>query len=157
MCEQSFAWITKYGITTRHMNQHQFSFSGFYFFLCDLENKKNRKSSKEWKDIGIIAEFENGMRCECVYCSIGACYSLSWSTLIQKQAQRVVLGGSKIGVKSFVLCWYENEPYTPLLFCTRFKQGKGFFLCQPPVATCPGSGARTRSDKMENRHLELSM
>ena len=28
-----------------------------------------------------------------------------------------------MGAKSFVLCCYENEPYTPLLFCARFKQG----------------------------------
>ena len=30
--------------------------------------------------------------------------------------------------KSFVLCCYENETYTPLLFCTMFKQGERVFL-----------------------------
>ncbi|XP_044174266.1 uncharacterized protein LOC122957885 [Acropora millepora] len=30
ICEQRFAWITKYRITTRHMNQHQFLFSVFF-------------------------------------------------------------------------------------------------------------------------------
>ena len=47
---------------------------------------------------------------------------------INTKTSTVVLGGSKIGVKSFVSCRYENEPYTPLLFCTRFKQGERDFL-----------------------------
>ena len=33
-----------------------------------------------------------------------------------------------MGTKSFVLCCYENEPYTPLLFGTRFNKVKGFFF-----------------------------
>ena len=70
-----------------------------------------------------------------------------------KTTQRVVLGGSKIGVKSFVLCWYENEPYTPLLFCTRFKQGETVFFVRLPLRHLQAAGART--DKMESRHLEL--
>ena len=32
------------------------------------------------------------------------------------------------GAKSFVLCCHENEPYTPLLFCTRFKEVERVFL-----------------------------
>ena len=27
--------------------------------------------------IKVSSKFENGIRCECVYCTIGACYSLS--------------------------------------------------------------------------------
>ena len=53
ICEQRFAWITKYGITTRHMNQHQFLFS--VFFHATLKIYENRRSSKEWKDIGTSA------------------------------------------------------------------------------------------------------
>ena len=34
----------------------------------------------------------------------------------------------EMGAKSFVLCCYENEPYTPLLFCTWFKQGERVLL-----------------------------
>ena len=34
----------------------------------------------------------------------------------------------EMGAKSFVLCCYENEPYTTLLFCARFKQGERVFL-----------------------------
>ena len=34
----------------------------------------------------------------------------------------------EMGEKSFVLCCYENETYTPLLFCTMFKQGERVFL-----------------------------
>ena len=47
--EQRFAWITKYGITTRHMNQHQFLLSVFFSFLCDLENKKIEEALKSGK------------------------------------------------------------------------------------------------------------
>ena len=75
---------------TRHMNQYQFLFS--VVFSCDFENIKIRGSSKEWKEEGTSAslachcynaddritkvsnKFENDMRCECVCCSIGACY-----------------------------------------------------------------------------------
>ena len=45
--EQRFAWITKYGITTRHMNQHQFLLS--VFFLCDQENKKIEEALQSGK------------------------------------------------------------------------------------------------------------
>ena len=34
----------------------------------------------------------------------------------------------EMGAKSFVLCCYENEPYTPLLFYATFKQGERVFL-----------------------------
>ena len=58
-------------------------------------NSENRRSSKKWKEVGTSAslasrcynaddriikvsnKFENDMRCECVYCSIAACYSSS--------------------------------------------------------------------------------
>ena len=86
ICEQRFAWITKYGITTRHMNQHQFLFAVFFHATFKYEN---RRSSKEWKEIGTSASLAGrccnaddriinyDIRCECVYCSIGACYCLS--------------------------------------------------------------------------------
>ena len=38
MCEQTFAWLTKYGKMTRHMKQHQFYF--YILKLCDLKKKK---------------------------------------------------------------------------------------------------------------------
>ena len=90
MCEQTFAWLTKYGKMTRHMKRHQ-----FFFYILKLWDLKKRSKSKQWKEIGTSAslaghcynaddriikvsnKFENGMRCECVYCTIGACYSLS--------------------------------------------------------------------------------
>ena len=93
MCEQTFSWLTKYGKMTRHMKQHQFFF--YILKLCDLKKKENRRRSKQWKEIGMSAslaghcynaddriikasnKFDNDMRCECVYCTIGACYSLS--------------------------------------------------------------------------------
>ena len=42
----------------------------------------------------------------------------------------------EMGAKSFVLCCYENEPYTPLLFCARFKQGERVFLVSAWVSRC---------------------
>ena len=40
----------------------------------------------------------------------------------------------EMGVKSFVLCCNENEPETPLMFCTRFNKVKGF--CLLSVSRC---------------------
>ena len=75
------------------MNKHRFSF--YILNLCDLKKKEARRSSKQWKEIGtsaslaghcynaddriikVSSKFENGMRCECVYSTNGACYSLS--------------------------------------------------------------------------------
>ena len=92
MCEQTFAWLTKYGKMTRHMKSHQFFFTSQNYATL---KKENRRSSKQWKEIGTSAslaghchnaddriikvsnKFENGIRCECVYSTTGACYSLS--------------------------------------------------------------------------------
>ena len=64
-----------------------------------------------------------------------------------------------MGTKSFVLCCYENEPYTPLLFGTRFNKVKGFFFfffsVSLPLRHSQAGGARTRDDTMGSRHLEL--
>ena len=60
-----------------------------------------------------------------------------------------------MGAKSFVLCCYENEPYTPLWFCARFKQGERAFLVSLPLRDFQAAGARTRGDTMGSRHLEL--
>ena len=40
--------------------------------------------------------------------------------------------------QNHLYCCCENEPYTPWLFCTRFKQGEWVFLLQSPVAAFPG-------------------
>ena len=75
------------------------------------------------------------MRCECVDCTIiGACYSLSCLHLYKNKRSELY----EMGAKVFVLCCYE-EIYTPLLFCTRFKQGERVFL---PVAAFPGGRCR---------------
>ena len=75
------------------MNKHRFS--SYILNLCDLKKKEGRRSSKQWKEIGtsaslaghcynaddriikVSSKFENGMRCECVHSTNGACYSLS--------------------------------------------------------------------------------
>ena len=62
----------------------------------------------------------------------------------------------EMGVKSFVLCCNENEPETPLMFCTRFKQSERVLSSVSlPLRHFQATGARKRSDKMERRHLEL--
>ena len=115
--EQRFAWITKYGITTRHMN-HQF-FPSFFMRPWKYENWR---SSKEWKEIGTIASLAG--RCcnadnriinvsnkfeklwHAVWMSLLFYWSLRLfilSALIQKQEQWVVLDGSKI--IRIVLLW----------------------------------------------------
>ena len=38
ICEETFAWLTKYMETTRHMNQHRFFF--YILNFCDLKNEK---------------------------------------------------------------------------------------------------------------------
>ena len=40
--EQTLAWLTKYGKTTRHVNQHRF----FFYILnaCDLKNHKIKEA-----------------------------------------------------------------------------------------------------------------
>ena len=38
MCGQTFAWLTKYGKTTRHKNQRRFFF--YILNLCDLKKEK---------------------------------------------------------------------------------------------------------------------
>ena len=60
-----------------------------------------------------------------------------------------------MGAKSFVLCCYENEAYTPLLFCARFKQGEMVFLASLPLRHFQAAGARMGGDRMGSRHLEL--
>ena len=141
MCEQTFAWLTKYGKTTRHKNQHRFFFYISKYIYATLK-KENRRSSKQCKEIGTSAslaghcynaddriikcsnKFENGMRWRCLYSTIRACYSLSWVYSYKNKHSEMY----KMGAKSFVLCSYENKPYTPLLFCARFKQGERVFL-----------------------------
>lgn len=44
VCEQTFAWLTRYGRITRHMNQDRFLF--YILNLCELRNKKVEKKSK---------------------------------------------------------------------------------------------------------------
>ena len=122
------------------MNKHRFSF--YILNLCDLKKKEGRRSSKQWKEMGtsaslaghcynaddriikVSSKFENSMRCECVYSTNGACYSLSWVHYYKNKHSEM----NEMGEKSFVLCCYENETYTPLLFCTMFKQGERVFL-----------------------------
>ena len=50
--------------------------------------------------IKVSKKFENDMRCECVYCSIGACYSSSYVHKYEKKPSEWY----EMGVKSFVLC-----------------------------------------------------
>ena len=74
------------------MNKHRFFF--YILNFCDLKNKKIEEALNS-REIGSSAslaghcynaddriikvsnKFENGMRCECVYSTTGACYSLS--------------------------------------------------------------------------------
>ena len=65
------------------------------------------------------------MRCE-LMCLLFDCSMLFFilSALIQKKRSEWY----EMGVKSFVLCCYENESQTLLMFCTRFKQGERVFL-----------------------------
>ena len=65
-----------------------FSFP-FFFFLCDLDNKKLEKALSTGASLAghcydaddrmmkVSNKFENDMGCECVFCSIGAGCSLS--------------------------------------------------------------------------------
>ena len=71
------------------------------------------------------------------YCSyaiwkwpIGACYSLSWVHQYKNKHSDLF----ELGAKSFEWCLYDNETYTPLLCCSRFKQGERVFLL--PVSRC---------------------
>ena len=52
ICEQTFAWLTKYGKTTRHMNQHRF----FFYILnsCDLKNQKIEEALKGGKKRALL-------------------------------------------------------------------------------------------------------
>lgn len=43
ICEQTFAWLTKYGRITRHMNQNRFLF--YILNLCHLKNRKTEKKN----------------------------------------------------------------------------------------------------------------
>ena len=126
----------KWRVIWSHIN---FSFTSQNYATL---KKENRRSSKQWKEIGTSAslaghcynaddriikvsnKFENGMRCECVYSTTGACYSLSWVHYYKNKHSEM----NEMREKSFVLCCYENETYTPLLFCTMFKQGERVFL-----------------------------
>lgn len=45
ICEQTFAWFSKYGKITRHMNQHRFLF--YILNLCDLKNKRTEKRKQK--------------------------------------------------------------------------------------------------------------
>ena len=42
LCEETFAWLTKYGRITRHMNQDHFLF--YILNICDLKNNKIAKN-----------------------------------------------------------------------------------------------------------------
>ena len=43
ICEQTFAWLTKYGRITRHMNENRFLF--YILNLCHLKNRKTEKKN----------------------------------------------------------------------------------------------------------------
>ena len=38
ICEQTFAWLSRYARITRHMNNSHFKF--YILYLCDLHNRK---------------------------------------------------------------------------------------------------------------------
>ena len=52
MCEQTFAWLTKYGKTTRHMNQHRFFF--YNLNSCDLKNQKIEEALNSGKEQALV-------------------------------------------------------------------------------------------------------
>ena len=73
------------------MNQRRFFF--YILHLCDLKYKKIEEALNSGKSSASLAghrynagdriikvsnKSESGMRCQCVYCAIGACYSLAW-------------------------------------------------------------------------------
>ena len=53
ICEPTFAWLTKYGTTTRHMNQQRFVF--YILSLCNLRNMKIEEGLKHRKEVSTSA------------------------------------------------------------------------------------------------------
>ena len=77
------------------------------------------------------------MRCECVYCVIAACYSLSRTCI-----------NTKTSTASYMR-WEQNHLYCVAMrtshthrccFGRGSNKAKGFFLCQCPVAAFPDGG-----------------
>ena len=60
------------------MNQHHVLFSVFFFYatLGTSASLVGHCYNADDRIIKVSNKFENDMRCECVYCSIEACYSL---------------------------------------------------------------------------------
>ena len=155
-------------MTTRHMNQHQFLFSVFFMRPWKYEN---RRSSKEWKEIGTSASLAG--RCcnadnritnvsnkfeklgNAVWMSLWFYWTLLLfilSVLIQKQEQWVVLDGSK--TIRIVLLWKRAIDTVDILHEVQTRR-KGCSSVRLPLRHFQAAGARTRSDKIGSRHLEL--
>ena len=106
ICKETLQCFTKYG--KNNASHKSISVLFYVLFLCDLEKQKIEEAPKSGrKEIGTSAslagrccnadegiskvgnKFANDMRCQCVYYSNRACYSLSLSAVNTKKKHSV--------------------------------------------------------------------